>query len=120
SVTAFRNSLDHVITNVTLSSAGGQIVRQRQNAASAVTHGVEANLQQNWRHWRGELSYLFADSRYATGARTPQVAKQQGSAQLVWEHGSTFAAAGKVGKLARSEEHTSELQSRGHLVCRLL
>src|SRR5437870_9328620 len=24
------------------------------------------------------------------------------------------------GKLARSEEHTSELQSRGHLVCRLL
>jgi len=94
SVTAFRNSLDHVITNVTLSSAGGQIVRQRQNAASAVTHGVEANLQQNWRHWRGELSYLFADSRYATGARTPQVAKQQGSAQLVWEHGSTFAAAG--------------------------
>src|SRR5437870_11558253 len=25
-----------------------------------------------------------------------------------------------VGKYARSEEHTSELQSRGHLVCRLL
>src|SRR5690625_5456439 len=25
-----------------------------------------------------------------------------------------------VSKLARSEEHTSELQSRGHLVCRLL
>src|SRR5690625_7930659 len=25
-----------------------------------------------------------------------------------------------VGEFARSEEHTSELQSRGHLVCRLL
>src|SRR5439155_20476362 len=25
-----------------------------------------------------------------------------------------------VGKVLRSEEHTSELQSRGHLVCRLL
>src|SRR5690625_6747694 len=25
-----------------------------------------------------------------------------------------------VNKVARSEEHTSELQSRGHLVCRLL
>src|SRR5690625_6255240 len=25
-----------------------------------------------------------------------------------------------VGELVRSEEHTSELQSRGHLVCRLL
>src|SRR5690625_5729261 len=27
---------------------------------------------------------------------------------------------GKFGPWARSEEHTSELQSRGHLVCRLL
>src|SRR5207253_3954137 len=26
----------------------------------------------------------------------------------------------KTGTLTRSEEHTSELQSRGHLVCRLL
>src|SRR5207253_9004756 len=25
-----------------------------------------------------------------------------------------------IGRVARSEEHTSELQSRGHLVCRLL
>src|SRR5690625_7022843 len=25
-----------------------------------------------------------------------------------------------IGKVSRSEEHTSELQSRGHLVCRLL
>src|SRR5690625_6267413 len=28
--------------------------------------------------------------------------------------------AGKVNAVVRSEEHTSELQSRGHLVCRLL
>src|SRR5439155_22449342 len=27
---------------------------------------------------------------------------------------------GQTGKTVRSEEHTSELQSRGHLVCRLL
>src|SRR5437870_9550568 len=26
----------------------------------------------------------------------------------------------RAGEIARSEEHTSELQSRGHLVCRLL
>src|SRR5690625_5571616 len=34
-----------------------------------------------------------------------------------------FSADGVVrllGRMARSEEHTSELQSRGHLVCRLL
>src|SRR5687768_18341992 len=30
------------------------------------------------------------------------------------------AAQSAVGRLARSEEHTSELQSRLHLVCRLL
>src|SRR5690625_5496160 len=30
------------------------------------------------------------------------------------------AIEGYVGLQARSEEHTSELQSRGHLVCRLL
>src|SRR5439155_25283291 len=32
---------------------------------------------------------------------------------IVYQHQSTL-------KLTRSEEHTSELQSRGHLVCRLL
>src|SRR5690625_6998085 len=32
---------------------------------------------------------------------------------------SPYFASGIVGRL-RSEEHTSELQSRGHLVCRLL
>src|SRR5687768_17989921 len=42
---------------------------------------------------RGELP-LFAPTRYA------------------WDHGA--------GCLVRSEEHTSELQSRLHLVCRLL
>src|SRR3712207_7453516 len=30
------------------------------------------------------------------------------------------AGAGAVGQIARSEEHTSELQSRQYLVCRLL
>src|SRR5690625_6880885 len=33
---------------------------------------------------------------------------------------NTFFAVGTVFLLLRSEEHTSELQSRGHLVCRLL
>src|SRR5690625_6370757 len=34
--------------------------------------------------------------------------------------GYTFKDYFKVGLPLRSEEHTSELQSRGHLVCRLL
>src|SRR5437870_11276769 len=32
----------------------------------------------------------------------------------------TFVDRGQLRQLSRSEEHTSELQSRGHLVCRLL
>src|SRR5690625_6838851 len=33
---------------------------------------------------------------------------------------SSFLSAGNRADVSRSEEHTSELQSRGHLVCRLL
>src|SRR5690625_5465316 len=32
----------------------------------------------------------------------------------------SYGGAGDTGAATRSEEHTSELQSRGHLVCRLL
>jgi outer membrane cobalamin receptor len=91
SVTAFRNGLDDVVTNVTLSTTPQLITRQRQNAASARTYGVEANLRQNFGpHWQAEMSYLWADSRYITGFRIPQVAKTQGSAMLTWVHGRTF------------------------------
>src|SRR5437660_6783215 len=34
--------------------------------------------------------------------------------------GSPLSSAGRSSRNTRSEEHTSELQSRGHLVCRLL
>src|SRR5690625_6641282 len=43
--------------------------------------------------------------------------------QLVSDHGEQFTkeeAQYAIELLLRSEEHTSELQSRGHLVCRLL
>src|SRR5256884_4491562 len=41
---------------------------------------------------------------------------------LVWtrERGQRQVGAGRLGFRKRSEEHTSELQSRLHLVCRLL
>src|SRR5690625_5749060 len=37
-----------------------------------------------------------------------------------WKRGSTAMSRSKNRNRKRSEEHTSELQSRGHLVCRLL
>src|SRR5207253_8041946 len=39
---------------------------------------------------------------------------------VLWELGNELWGTFQVGYPTRSEEHTSELQSRGHLVCRLL
>src|SRR5260370_25803969 len=36
------------------------------------------------------------------------------------QHTDSFPARARIGKLSRSEEHTSELQSHLNLVCRLL
>jgi outer membrane cobalamin receptor len=93
SATLFRNSIDRIITNVTLST-GATIVRQRQNATAALAQGFEANARKRWRDWAGEASYLFADSRFDTGPRVPQVPKHQGSAQLTYSRGGTLASAG--------------------------
>jgi outer membrane cobalamin receptor len=83
-VTGYRNSLDSLITNVTLSQTATAIVRQRANAAEAISRGFETEFRERWRKWTGELQYLFADSRYVTGFRVAQVPKHQGSAQLTW------------------------------------
>jgi outer membrane receptor protein involved in Fe transport len=94
SVTLFRNSLQDLIANVTLSAMPSLILRQRQNAASAVARGVEFHARHRRGNWHGELAYLFADSRFSTGARIPQVARHQGSAQLTYQRGGTLASVG--------------------------
>jgi outer membrane cobalamin receptor len=93
SATLFRNSIDRIITNVTLST-GATITRQRRNAAAALAQGFEASVRRTWRDWRGEAAYLFVDSRFENGPRVPQVPKHQGSAQLTYSRGRTFASAG--------------------------
>ena len=92
-VTAFRNSMDNLITNVTLSSSPSSIVRQRANAAAALSRGVEAEFRKQWKDWSGEAKYLFADSRFLSGPRISQVPKHQGSAELAYRHGGTLASA---------------------------
>ncbi|HVX66614.1 MAG TPA: TonB-dependent receptor [Bryobacteraceae bacterium] len=96
SVTAYRNSLASLITNVTLTATPDLIVRQRQNAAAAVARGVEARLERRWREFRGELGYLLADARFNTGARLPQVPRQQGTARFTFERGGTLLSAGML------------------------
>src|SRR3712207_6856870 len=59
---------------------------------------------------------------YAMSGRMDwQVAEEQGRANLPWLQGTTDETFSRFGPmLERSEEHTSELQSRQYLVCRLL
>jgi outer membrane cobalamin receptor len=93
-VTAYRNALHGLITNVTLSTAPNSIVRQRENAAAALARGVEADFRRRWRNWTAEAGYLFADSRYANGLRIAQVPLDQGSGQITYQRGGTLASVG--------------------------
>jgi outer membrane receptor protein involved in Fe transport len=94
SFTVFRNSLDDLITNVTLSSTPALVVRQRQNAASALSRGVEFDFRQRYRNFYAEFGYLFADSRFPTGERIPQVPRHQGSGQITWQRDGSLVAVG--------------------------
>jgi outer membrane cobalamin receptor len=93
-VTAYRNALDNLIANVTLSSSPTAIVRQRANAAAALSRGVEAELRRRLRSLTGELQYLYVESRYVTGYRVAQIPKHQGTARLTYQRAGTFASAG--------------------------
>lgn len=93
-VTLFRNELTDLIGNVTLQTTPALITRQRRNIASALSRGVEVDLRHQWREWGIETSYLFVDSRFATRERVPQVARHQGSAQLIWQRGTTLVSGG--------------------------
>ena len=91
-LTAYRNALSNLITNVTLASAPNQIVRQRQNAVGAVSQGVEAGFHRRLGYFSGDLSYLYVDSRYDNGYRISQVPRHQGTAELSYLHKGTLAS----------------------------
>ena len=90
-LTAYRNSLADLITNVTLSSSATSIVRQRQNAADAMSRGVEAGFHRRIGDFSGDLNYLYVDSRYNTGPRISQIPRHQGTADLSYMHKGTLA-----------------------------
>lgn len=92
SVSFYRNEIDDIITNVTLSSTPALIVRQRQNAAEALTRGIDVQADYRWRALRFDFGYLFADSTFATRERIPQVPKHAGNAQLTYSNSNTLAS----------------------------
>lgn len=116
SVTFFRNDLDGLVTNVTLSSTPAQIIRQRRNAAGALNRGVEIDLRHNWRHWRVETGYLFASSRFATGERVPQIPMHQGTAQLTFTRGRTLITGGLRSSTLQFEDDRNVFRLPGFAV----
>ncbi len=115
-VGVFRNDLRDIVGNVTLSTSPAEIVRQRRNTGKALAKGVEIDLRQRWRQFTGEASYLFVDTRYSTGPRTPQVPKHQGSVQASWQGKSTWLSAGLRASAAQFEDDLNRFVLPGFAV----
>src|SRR5690625_6557942 len=84
-----------------------------------------------WRHAEGALHVTYATGDFATGlalvdriGEAAEAADHHPDLHLTYPTVSvtltSHDAGGVTRRDVRSEEHTSELQSRGHLVCRLL
>ncbi|MBI2688316.1 MAG: TonB-dependent receptor [Acidobacteria bacterium] len=114
SVTFFRTSLSDLITNVTLISTPTLIERQRRNAASALTRGVEANVTRQLRDLRLDLAWLFSESRYSTRLRIAQVPKHAGNATLSWVKGKTLLSGGIRGFSSQFEDDINTLRMPGY------
>lgn len=93
-VSLYRNEIENIITNVTLSSTPALIVRQRRNAAAALSRGIDAQADYRRGPWRVDLGYLFAESRFSTRERIPQVPKHSGNAQLTYSTNNTLVSGG--------------------------
>ena len=94
SITLFRNDLNNLIDNATLSSTPNLILRQRQNFPSALSRGGEASINHHWRHWVAQAGYMYADARLSTGERIPEVPKQQGTGQISFSAKRTTLSGG--------------------------
>ncbi len=116
SATAFHNSLDGLITNVTRSVTPNLITRQRDNAGAATVQGVEASVERRWSGWTAEASWLLADSRYATGERVPQAPKNQGSALLTWSRKGTLITGGLRASSLQFEDDRNQFVLPGYAV----
>jgi outer membrane receptor protein involved in Fe transport len=82
-LTLFSMTLTDAITNVTLTSTPALITRERRNLGSSRSRGAEIEYSRVLRNgWNASAGYLLADATLSTGARTPQVPRNQATLQL--------------------------------------
>jgi outer membrane receptor protein involved in Fe transport len=120
SVTAYRNSLSDVVTNVTVSQVPALTTRQRQNLGSSESWGAEVNLRENWgSHWQGMLAYLYVDSQFDFGLRVPQIPRHQASAQLTWTGGRAMISGGMRAFARQFENDLNTISLGGYATVQL-
>ena len=75
-----------------------------------MSRGIEVDLRHQFGAFRWDGSYIFVDSRFATGPRIPQVARHQGSSQLTWNWRRTSATASvRSGSLQFEDDRNTQL-----------
>ncbi|MCI0432308.1 MAG: TonB-dependent receptor, partial [Gemmatimonadetes bacterium] len=119
-VTFYRNELTGLITNVRLSTAPTLIVQQRRNAIGALSRGIEFDTAARWGMWRGELGYLFVDSRFENRRRVQQIPKHQGSAQVAFEKNGTLATIGIRTYSMQFEDETNNFRLPGFATVQMI
>lgn len=73
------------IANVTLTTTPSLITRQRQNLGSSRSRGIELEADKSFgTHWSASAGWLFSDATVSGGRRTPQVPRNQATAQLAY------------------------------------
>ncbi len=120
SVSLFRNVLDNLIDNATLTTTPSQILRMRQNFPAALSRGVEASIARHWPHWSAEGGYMYADARLSTGQLIPQIPKQQGTAKLTYSVSSTLISAGVRAFGLQFDDDLNQYLLPGYAVVELL
>ncbi|MGH9721536.1 MAG: TonB-dependent receptor plug domain-containing protein, partial [Bryobacteraceae bacterium] len=119
-LTFYRNQLRDLITNVTLQSTPALIVRQRRNAAEALNRGVEFDAARRFGPIRGEMGYLFVDSRFGNARRVPQIPRHQGSALVAFEKNGTLVTAGVRSFAAQFEDELNTFVLGGFATVQVL
>ncbi len=94
SATLFHNDLQDLIDNQTLTITKSLITRQRVNFPGGLSRGFEFGVSHHWNSWMAEAGYVYADARFSSGTRFPQIPKQQGTASLTYSHNGTLVSAG--------------------------
>src|SRR5207253_7071207 len=110
---------------------GGVLLSVGASAARVPGPGASGGVGVRYRSLASPLRRAVA--AHARGSRSPEGPPRSQRAALAgarhaegrgasirWRRRGAVRALRRLASAARSEEHTSELQSRGHLVCRLL